>query len=76
MRLAESMERGEANPLMETMQKFVKAGEMAGEGTDPTETTRETPPIPLVQLGCGLATLPKKLLERIENEEHVDFNSH
>ena len=49
-------------------------GEVAGEGPDPTGTTRETPPTPLVQLGCGLGTRPKKLLERIEIEEYVDFN--
>ena len=72
VRLAESMER--AKPLREAMQKFAKAGEMAGEGPDPIGTARETPLTPLVQLGCGLATLLKKLLERIENDEYVDFN--
>lgn len=59
-----------ATPLLEAVNRFAKAGGAERETAEPlTDTT-----LPLVQMGCGLAALPKKTVEKIEAGEYVDFS--
>lgn len=62
-----------ASPLLEALNRVAKAGGAEGEAPDflPMETDST---LPLVQMGCGLAALPKKIIEKIEADEYVDFS--
>ena len=62
-----------ASPLLEAMEKFRKAGVEGGEEAD-LSALSGADTTSLVQLGCGLAALSKKLLEKIEAGEYVDFS--
>ena len=58
-----------ASPLLQAMEKFRKAGVEGGERADLSALSGADTTSPLVQLGCGLAALSKKLLEKIEAGE-------
>ena len=60
VRLAESMERGKAKPLREAMQKFAKAGEMAGKGAGPDRDSEGDSSNPLSAVGVWLGYPPQK----------------
>ncbi len=55
------------DPLREALELFASAGQEK-EGTEKEEAS-----LPLVQMGCGLPALPRKLLEKIEAGEYIDF---
>ena len=59
-------------PLQEALDKFARIGgtdDHAGDSSSTVETTTS-----LVQLGCGLPAISKKLLEKIEADEYIDFS--
>ena len=61
--------------MMEALDRFAKAGMTegeVGESSSPSESTETA--LPLIQVGSGLASLPKKLVEKIEAEEYIDFS--
>lgn len=62
-----------ATPLLEVVNRFAKAGGAEGETADPPPLGTDIT-LSLVQLGCGLAALPKKIVEKIEANEYVDFS--
>ncbi len=54
------------------MEKFARAG--GGQATEDHHVNLNGEATPsLIQMGCGLPALPKKLLEKIEADEYVDF---
>ncbi len=63
--------KGKANPVAEAVEILARAGAEGEAGDTPTMLTDTNPS--LVQMGCGLPALPRKLLEKIEADEYVDF---
>ena len=61
-----------ANPLQDFTECLARAG-AEGEREANLAPLAAEPNLPLVQMGCGLPALSKKLIEKIEAEEYIDF---
>ena len=73
VKVATNKGKEKANPLREALEMFATAGEGGQKKEDEQESAKEVPSPVLVQMGCGLPALSKKLLEKIEAEEYINF---
>ncbi len=63
--------RGHEDAISEAMEQFARAGETESLICRAAGTTGTL--LPLVQLGASLPGLPKKVVEKIEADEFIDF---
>lgn len=73
VKVADGKGKQRANPVVEAMEKFARAGGGEGEKEDQHGNPKADASPSLIQMGCGLPALSKKLLEKVETDEYVDF---
>ncbi len=74
VKAAGSKGKSKASPLEEAMEAFRKAGETSKGSSNTGLDTNTESNAPLVSIGCGLAALSKKLLDKIEAGEYIEFS--